>query len=296
MRSPDLAPHRSYLFAPGDDAHVVAKALVAGADAVVLDLEDAVAPDRRWEARETVRGILAGLSAADTSVDTPEVHVRVNRLGDGHCPDDLAAATVPAVAAIRLPKTEDAAMVRQVSAGLAVLEREQGLPIGSIALYPTIESAKGVLEAREIAAADPRVARLVLGQADLVADLGAAGDDTLATLVPRSLVVLASRAAGIGAPVDGASTNLADLDGLRSECARARALGMSGKSVIHPRQLGPVHEIFSPRREELDRAMRIVDAAEAAAAAGRGATVLDGEMIDHAVVRRARGVLAMRRQ
>jgi citrate lyase subunit beta / citryl-CoA lyase len=297
VSSPEPALHRSYLFAPGADESVMRKALAADADAVILDLEDSVAVDRKDAARRTITGLLEDVGATSlSSVGAPEIHVRVNRSGDAYDIADLHVAASPLVRAVRLPKAESAAMVRSASQVLSDLERDTDLPEGAIGLYPTIESARGVLECRGIAAADSRVVRLVIGQADLVADIGAAGDDGLATLVPRSMLVLASRAEGIGPPVDGAFTDLDDERGLRDALSRARALGMFGKSAVHPRQLAAINEAFSPTPAEVSRAEEIVAAAAAAARSGSGVTVLRGEMIDRAIVQRARGLLGLRRE
>lgn len=297
MSSPEPTLHRSYLFAPGADESVMRKALAADADAVILDLEDSVAVDRKDAARRTITGLLEDVGVTSlNSAGTPEIHVRVNRSGDAYDVADLHVAASPLVRAVRLPKAESAAMVRSASQVLSDLERDTDLPEGSIGLYPTIESARGVLECREIAAADSRVVRLVIGQADLVADLGASGDDGLATLVPRSMLVLASRAEGIGPPVDGAFTDLDDERGLRDALSRARALGMFGKSAVHPRQLAAINEAFSPTPAEVSRAEEMVAAAAAAARSGSGVTVLRGEMIDRAIVQRARGLLGLRRE
>jgi citrate lyase subunit beta/citryl-CoA lyase len=300
MSSADLDPdafaipaHRSYLFAPGVDPSIMRKALTAGADAVILDLEDAVAPDRKDEARSTVSELLAELGASPRAAGSPALHVRINRLDDGYDPRDLDVAVHPAVAALRLPKAESADEIRATAIAIETRERGLGMPIGSVHLYPTIESARGVLRAEEIAGSDPRVARLVVGQADLVADLGGRGDDLLTTLVPRALIALASRAAAIGAPVDGATTDISGDEALSDALARARALGFHGKSAIHPRQLAAINDSFTPDEAELAHAERVVAAAEAA---GGGATTLDGEMIDIAIVRRARGLLSLRRE
>ncbi len=300
MSSADLDPgastgpaHRSYLFAPGMDLSIMRKALAAGADAVVLDLEDAVAPDRKDEARSAVAELLAELGASPRPAGSPALHVRINRLDDGYDPRDLDIAVHPAVEALRLPKAESADVVRAVAAAVEAREHDLGMPVGSVHLYPTIESARGVLRAEGIAGSDPRVMRLVVGQADLVADLGGRGDDALTTLVPRALVALASRVAGIGAPVDGATTDISGDEALRDALSRARSLGFHGKSAIHPRQLDAIHDAFTPDGAELAHAERVVAAADAA---GGSATTLDGEMIDIAIVRRARGLLSLRRE
>ncbi len=294
--APAIAAHRSYLFAPGLDPAIMRKALEAGADAVVLDLEDAVAVDKKDAARTAVTALLAERAAAAsnaTSSRPPAVHVRINRAGDGYDLRDVDVAVHPTVEALRLPKAEDAEAIRAVAAAVTERERALGMPVGRIELYPTIESARGVLRAESIAGSDERVVRLVVGQADLIADLGAHGDDALTTLVPRSLVVLASRSAGIGAPVDGATTDLRDENVLRGALERACALGFHGKSAIHPRQLAAIHAAFTPDDDAIAHAEMIVAAADAADGA---ATSLDGELVDVAVVRRARGLLSLRRR
>lgn len=298
MSSPDAATelvpaHRSYLFAPGSNGAVMRKALAAGSDAVVLDLEDAVAPDDKNIARAAVTQLLDELAATPRPPDAPAVHVRINRDEDGYDTRDLDVAVHPAVEALRLPKAESADAIRCVDDAITVREQALGMTPGAVHLYPTIESAQGVLCAEEIAASSPRVQRLVVGQADLVADIGGRGDDMLTTLVPRSLVVLASRAAGIAAPVDGATVDLSGAGALQDALMRARALGFHGKSAIHPRQLAAIHTQFTPDEAELTHAERVVAAADAV---GGGATTLDGEMVDIAVVRRARGLLALRRE
>jgi len=290
-----VAAHRSYLFAPGSDLAMMRKALAAGADAVVLDLEDAVASDMKDAARAAVSAVLAEhhASSAAAGSDCPAIHVRINRAGDGYDVRDLDVAVHPAVEALRLPKTEDPHAVRTVAAAVADQERAQGIPLGRLRLYPTIESARGVLQAQAIASCDARVVRLVVGRADLLADLGARGDDALTMLVPCALIALASRSVGIGAPVDGATTDLLDVEVLRSALVRARALGFHGKSAIHPRQLDAIHEAFTPDDLEFAQAERIIAAANAA---DGGATALDGELVDVAVVRRAQGLLSLRRR
>lgn len=291
MSSADRA-HRSYLFAPGSSPTVMRKALASDADAVILDLEDAVAPDRKADARREVADLLDELAAAPPA-RAPAVHVRVNVLDGGYDRQDLMVAVHPTVEAIRLPKAESPDAIRAASAVVSGLESQRGLPVGDIGFYPTIESARGVMEAQAIASSEPRIRRLVIGQADLVADLGARGDDALTTLVPRALVALASRTAGIGAPVDGATTDLKDDAVLDAALHRARALGFHGKSAIHPRQIPAIHEMFTPTSDEISAATRIVRAAEAAEG---GATILDGQMIDTAIVRRAKSLLELRRE
>lgn len=290
------ALHRSYLYAPGSRPEMMRKALRAGADAVILDLEDAVAPDAKDAARGGVAALLDEIAApADAPRDgdrTGDVHVRVNRDGDGYHAGDLDAAVRAGLDALRLPKVEDADAVAEVAARLDTLERERGLPAGHVWLYPTVESARGMAVVNEVAAVD-RVARFAFGTSDLLADLGIAYETPWSTLYLRSELVLRSRLAGIGPPVDSVHTDLEDTDGLHEAARHAASLGFHGKSVIHPRQLATVHEVFTPSAAAIERAQRIVAALADAEAAGRGAVTLDGEFVDAAVVARARALLAL---
>lgn len=292
MPSAEPRLHRSYLYAPGSDPAVMRKALVAGADAVVLDLEDAVEPSVRGEARRHVAAVLDEVASGAVTTGS-DVMVRVARDGDGYEVADLEAVVRPGLAGLRLPKAESPAAVEEVDRVLGRLEAERGLAPGAVDLDVTLESARGVMALGALLAASDRVGRAGLGAADLLADLGASGDDDLATLHVRSRMVLESRAAGAGPPIDSVHTDLADVEGLRRAAVRARALGFLGKSVIHPRQLDVVHAAFTPGSDELDRARRIVAALDAATAEGRAAVTLDGDFIDPAVAARARALLRM---
>jgi citrate lyase subunit beta / citryl-CoA lyase len=284
------ALHRSYLYAPGSRPEVMRKALRAGADAVILDLEDAVAPDAKDAARDQVATLLDQI-AAEGDV-APDVHVRVNRDGDAYDAADLEAVVRPGLDALRLPKVESAGAVGEVVARLDELERERDLPAGHVWLYPTVESARGVSVVAEVAGV-ARVARFAFGTSDLLADLGISHETPWSTLHLRSELVVRSRLAGIGPPVDSVHTDLDDLDGLEQAARHAASLGFHGKSVIHPRQLAVVQEVFTPSAAAIARAERVVAALADAEAAGRGAVTLDGEFVDAAVVARARALLAL---
>lgn len=282
---PDVLP-RSYLYAPGSNERILAKVLDAGADAVILDLEDAVPLDQKLSARAAVAALVAA-RAADVSC---EVHVRVNVAASGGSDlDDVRAVVAPGLAALRLPKSEDPDDVREVAALLDALEIERGMTPGAVRLYPTVESVVGLDRARELAASSPRVATLVYGPADLAADLGIPEpDDRDATLLARASLVLACRLAGVGAPVDGAYTAVNDLEGLGATAAWARRLGFGGKSALHPRQLPVLHAVFTPTDEEVAHANAVV----ASLADGRAVAMVDGGFVDPAVVARAHNVLA----
>ncbi len=289
--STELVLHRSYLYAPGSNPRVMRKALAAGADAVILDLEDAVAPAAKDAARSEVAALLGELASAPAA-GNPSVHVRVNAHDGEVDPRDVRAVVAAPLDAIRLPKVESAAAVQHLAALLDELELASGLASGHVGIYPTIESALGVVNLAEICAASPRIVRCALGSSDLLADIGSSGDDDLATLFARSALVVHSRAAGIGPPVDSVHTDLEDLDGLGESAARGRALGFHGKSVIHPRQLDTVHAVFTPTPEEIARARAVLAAADAAADEGAGATRVGQQFVDPAVVARARALLA----
>lgn len=285
-----MALARSYLFAPGSDARLVARVFEAGSDAVVLDLEDAVPAAQKAAARERV----AAAVAAREPASRPALFVRINAVAGSLWRADLAAVAGAALAGVRLPKVESADEVRWADAELGRLEAERGLPSGSIELFCTIESARGLLAAPEIAAASPRVRNLGFGAADYALDVGADPGDEQATLFARSLIVAASRAALLDPPVAPAYTRLDDEPGLRLSCEAARRLGFFGRSCLHPRQLAPVHEAFTPSGEELARARRVLAAYDRAAAAGSGSLALeDGEFVDAAVARRARRLIEL---
>jgi citrate lyase subunit beta/citryl-CoA lyase len=258
---------RSWLFGPGHSERILARVFDAGADEALLDLEDAVPPDRKRHARELVAEALASHPA----------WVRVNRPGTELCAADLSAVGGLA-RGLRLPKVESAADVAWVR------ERLGG---HDLPLTATIESAPGVLAAREIAAA-PGVTSLAFGNVDFGLELHVDPADDLATLHARSHLVLASRAAGIEPPSDGVWVRYRDLDGLRDEARRARRIGFFGKSAIHPGQVPVINEVFSPTERELAWARRVLAAFEAS---GGAATRLDdGEMVDVPVAERARRI------
>jgi len=279
---------RSYLFAPGSDEHKMRKALSSGADAVVFDLEDAVAPADKVRARAAVGRLIEDLDGASAA----EIHVRVNRNRDAYDPADLSAVLVPGLAALRLPKCESASDVRAVEVMLDDLEPERGIGRGTVRLFCTIESAGGVIAASEIAGAGRRVAALVFGPADFAASISVSDPPFEATLLARSTLVLASAAAGVAPPVDGAFLDVTDLEGLRAHCHRVRGLGFMGKSAIHPRQVEVLHDVFTPSTEEVERARRVI----ATTKGGNNTGVVDGGFVDPPVIAQARAVVDLARR
>jgi citrate lyase subunit beta / citryl-CoA lyase len=256
---------RSYLFVPGNRPDRYAKACAARADAVIVDLEDAVAPADKAAARAMLAQWL-----------TPErrVMVRVNAPGSEWFADDLRLCANDAVTAIVLPKAERADDIAQVTARC-----------GPRPVLPFIETARGLWNALDVAEA-PNVQSLLFGSLDFQADLGATDDDLL---YARSELVLVARVAGIDAPVDGVTQSIGDPELLRRDCQRARQLGFGGKLCIHPNQVDIVNRCFSPTDEDVAWAHRVVDAF----ALSRGnAALLDGKMIDRPVLLRAQAILA----
>jgi citrate lyase subunit beta/citryl-CoA lyase len=263
MRS---AISRSYLFVPGNRPERFAKACAAGADAVIIDLEDAVASADKEAARHAVATWLA---------PAHPVLLRINSIDTPWFKDDLALCRLPGVAAVMLPKAEHADQIGIIAASAP------GIPV-----LPLIETARGFFNAQGVAQAGA-VQRLVFGSIDFQLDMGIEGDD-LELLHFRSQLVLLSRIAGIQAPVDGVTAAIDDAAQVRAETQRARRLGFKGKLCIHPRQVDIVNQCFSPSEEDLAWAKKVLAAAEAA----RGAAVaLDGKMIDLPVIRKAQEII-----
>ncbi len=278
---------RSWLFAPGNVPRFLERAFATDADAVVLDLEDAVPPGEKDRARELVSRALD--ARAVTRDAGPLAFVRVNGSRSPELRDDLAAVVRSGLAGLRVPKVETADEVVELDARLGASEQLAGLPLGSVSLVCGIESALGVLAAASIAGASPRVLALSFGAADFAADVGLTeGPARRETLTARSMLVLASRAAGIRPPIDSVHVAIDDAAGLERTTHEGRSLGFFGRSAIHPAQLPIINRVFSPSAEERSRARAIIEAAGAAAAAGSGSFRLsDGTFVDRAIVRQA---------
>jgi citrate lyase subunit beta/citryl-CoA lyase len=273
---------RSVLFSPGDRPELMRKAPDAGADVVCFDLEDAVAPGRKAAARGAVRDVLAD---PDFDPDA-EVVVRVNPPGVAAVADvegALAGAAGDAVDAVMLPKAESADDVDALAALLA--DHDHDLPV-----FALVETAAGVLEAREVAAADATDA-VLFGAEDLAADVGATrtteGTEVLAA---REHVVLAAAAESVDA-IDTVHTDFEDEDGLREETEFAVELGYDGKMAIHPAQVDPINDAFTPADEDVAWAQKVLDARDEAAAEDRGVFEVDGEMVDAPLIAQAERVM-----
>ncbi|CAN5166230.1 CoA ester lyase [soil metagenome] len=277
------APPRSWLFVPALRApEWLPKAVSSGADAIIVDLEDATAAGQKDRARETVRALPLA------PVGPPWIFVRANAAPAERLQADLGAAVAAGAAGVVLPKPSRAADVARPVAMLGAHERG-GAPLAMLLM---IETARAVLNALEIAEADPRVAGLGFGAGDLAADMGFTRSRDLAEMTTaRSLVVLAAAAAGVPA-YDTPWVDVKDPVGAGNEAARARQLGFGGKLVIHPSHVAPVNAAFAPSADEVDRSRRVLAAFDSATAAGTGIATVDGRMIDMPDVLAARRTLA----
>ena len=276
---------RSMLFVPATSGRKIDKAFASAADAVIVDLEDAVAIAEKPAARATLAEIVAQPRPLPC-------WVRINGMSTAFCHRDVVAATIPGIAGIILPKAESASEIQAIDWLMSQVEIESGMAAGSIGLMAIVETARGLVKVDEIAAASARLGRLLFGAVDLAADMGIEMDDAGgATAQARFAIARASRAAGLEAPIDTAFTDIPNLAELRATTLRARALGYTGKTCIHPTQIAVVNEVFSATAGELAWAGKVVAAFEQAEAQGLAAFKLDGEMIDYPVVERARKLL-----
>ena len=258
---------RSYLFVPGNRPDRFTKAFAAGADAVIIDLEDAVPPAQKADARKAVvNWLLMGKTTL----------LRINGARSEWFQNDLELCAAPNVAGVVLPKAElveDLAQVRRkANAGVQIL--------------PLVETAQGYSNALSLARAQS-VQRLIFGELDFQLDLGMHGDDE-ELLAFRSQLVLVSRVAGIQPPVAGINTAIDDLEKLRAHTLRSRRLGFGGKLLIHPKQIAVVHECFQPSQEEIEWAKRVL---AAAAKSGGAAVAMNGELVDHPIIAKAETIL-----
>jgi citrate lyase subunit beta / citryl-CoA lyase len=295
---------RTALFVPGDRPERIANAVRCASDAVVVDLEDAVAAEAKGRARDLAVDAIAGEAGSRTDgpwpgepgSERPAWLVRVNAADTAWFADDVAALApvLPALSGVVLPMCTTPDDVQRLDAALTGLDVSLVGPTRPTAILPIVETAQGVLSAASIAAASARVHTLVFGAADLSAELGViATPDGDELLHARSQVALATAAAGRQRPLDGPHLTLDDADGLARSAALARRLGYGGKAVIHPSQLEAVTAAFSPTAAEVDWARAVDEAFTAAEHAGRGAIRLhDGTFVDQPVAHRARAILA----
>ncbi len=276
-------PRRSVLYMPGANERALEKARTLPADALILDLEDSVAPDAKKDARERVAAAVAGGGYGHR-----ELTIRVNAPGTPWHDDDLRAAAQAGPDAVVVPKVDSPRTVREVAAALEAA----GAP-DRTAIWAMIETPAAMFDARAVAAASERLTVLVLGTNDLVKELHAEHVPGRAPLLPAlGMALLAARATG-RAVLDGVYNDVRNLEGFEAETLQARQLGFDGKTLIHPAQVEPCNRVFAPAAEDVERSRRIIAAFEEATSQGRGVVTVDGRMIENLHVEEARRVLAL---
>ncbi|MFI0722571.1 HpcH/HpaI aldolase/citrate lyase family protein [Streptomyces sp. NPDC021224] len=276
-------PRRSVLYMPGANERALEKARTLPADALILDLEDSVAPDAKPAARERVAAAVAAGGFGHR-----EVTVRVNAPGTPWHADDLRAAAEAGPDAVVVPKVDDPGTVVAVAKALEAA----GAP-DRTAVWAMVETPAAMFAARAVAAASERLTVLVMGTNDLAKELHAAHVPGRAPLLGAlSLALLAARAEG-KAILDGVYNDVTDLAGFEAETLQARHFGFDGKTLIHPKQIDPCNRIFAPAAEDVERARRIVEAFDQATSQGRGVVTVDGRMIENLHVEEARRTLAL---
>jgi citrate lyase beta subunit len=281
---------RSLLYVPGISERMILKARDSAADALILDLEDAIAPDQKLEARAAVVRLLGELDFGGK-----EIFVRINALTTEWGLEDARAVAAVGAPGLIIPKCDSVEVVTTVA---PVLQSKYHQPIGGQMrkLLCLIETPRGVFACREIAESNELVAGLMFGAADLSRDLGSIlSEDETEVLFARSHVLMAARAAGVAA-YDSPHFAIEDLEGLRRRSQSARNLGYDGKTIIHPSHIEIVNEVFAPTAEQIAEAERVIEAMAAARAEGRGVIRLDGKMIDQVHLVAARKVLEKARK
>lgn len=281
---------RSKLFVPGARPELFAKALASAADGISIDLEDAVLEARKAEARANVAAWLRALPPAAAGVVRPTVVVRVNAMDTPHFGADVDAVVSPALDVLNLPKPESADAVRAACDAVAQAELRHGVT-RPVRLLLNIETPRALRNAAELAGAHPRVMGLQVGLGDLFEPLGIRRSDPNTVFQVLFAVRLAAGEAGVAA-FDGAYANIQDTAGFVAEAQQARRLGFAGKSCIHPSQITLANAAFCPTEAEIAHACRVVAGAATALAAGAGAWVVDGQMIDRPFLQRAQSIVA----
>jgi citrate lyase subunit beta-like protein len=277
---------RALLYMPGDDRRKIEKATTLGVDCVCMDMEDGVAITQKVEARAVIAQAMKELEFGRS-----ERCIRINSVGSGFEKYDLAAALATNPDAIVVPKVETAGQARAIGDYIEMYERSARMPLRSVRMLVGVETAKGILNLKEIAEADRRLEAIIFGAEDYAASIGATRTrEATEVLYARSAVITACAANDLQA-IDMVYIDFHDLEGLRLEAEQGSGWGFSGKQVIHPNQVPVVQEAFTPSVEEIDYARRVIETFEASQREGRGAYALDGKMIDMPLLKNARKVL-----
>ena len=278
---------RSMMFVPGNNPGMIRDAAIYGADCLMFDLEDSVAITEKDAARYLVYNALTTIDYSPA-----EIVVRINDLESGLGIQDLEAIVRARPDVIRLPKTATAKDVTDCEKEIERIEKEAGIPVGSTGMMAAIESAEGVLNAPQIALASKRLIGIALGAEDYVTDLKTTRSDGTELAFARGMIVNAARMAGIDA-LDTVYSDVNNEEGFLHEVNIIKKMGFSGKSVINPRQIEPLHRTFRPSQKDIDKALAIMEAIKEANAKGSGVASLKGKMIDKPVVARARYLLEL---
>lgn len=283
-----MQPNRTFLFAPGNHSRKVEKVFDAGADAVILDLEDAVAISEKPATRAVVVEALQKPRRC-------RGYIRVNALDTTFCFEDIEAVVAAGVDGVILPKVERAADLQMVDWMMTGLEKRRGLAVGSIDLIPILETGKGLAEARSIAGAGiARMKRLSFGAGDFTRDMGMEWTMMEAELAPyQAEVVLASRIHKLEPPLDTVFIHLREEEAFAKSCERAKNMGFQGKLCIHPVQIGTANAMFAPSAEEAAFARKVIAAFAEAEAAGSASIQIDGYFVDYPIVQKAERVVAL---
>jgi citrate lyase subunit beta / citryl-CoA lyase len=283
--------NRTWMFVPGHRQKMIDKALGLNADAIMLDIEDGVAPNEKDAARKNIAESLG----REKSSGAPARFVRINAIGHARMDADLEAVVRPGLEGLVCPKVDAPDEVLKVDAILNERETKMKVAPGGVKLLIAIESPKGLLNAAAIAASSPRVVGLMFGAEDFGRELGlptSREEEARDLIYARSAIVVAAAAAHVQA-IDGVWVDLKDTDGLTGFARQSRRLGFSGMSLIHPSQIDPINTTFSPTAEEIDYAQRVVQAFEEANARGDGSIAFGGQLIDRPIVERARRTLEL---
>lgn len=277
---------RSFLFVPGNNKRFIDKAKTLKADIICLDLEDSVPLNDKEPARQMISDILKARSEFSS-----EVYARINSFDSGLAEADLKAVVQNGINGVVIPKVNGEEEVWALSKLITTLEHERKIKDGTVEMMPSIENAKGVINAFKIASATPRVSALVFGVFDFLFDMGLEYvEDGMEYTYARAKVPVDARAAGVYA-IDSIWQKIEDIDGLIRDATAGMRLGYKGKSLIHPSQIEPVHKIFVPNKEEVEWARKVVDALSDAMSKGVGAIRLEGKMVDAVHYKRAKALL-----
>jgi citrate lyase beta subunit len=280
-----MHPRRALLYVPGDDRHKIEKTLTVGVDCVCLDMEDGVAVAMKTQARATIATALQEVDFGET-----EKLVRINAVGSGREQEDMQAVLPARPDGIVIPKVEELSQIRWASDLIEAAELHNGWALNSMRVLVDVETAKGILNLKEIAS-HPRLDALIFGGEDFAASVGATRTPgAIELLYARQAVLTAAAAFGLQA-IDMVTIDFKDLTALRLEAESGAGMGFTGKQIIHPAQVEPVQTAFTPAGEAVARARRIVEGFAASQKEGKGAFALDGKMIDMPLARNAEKVL-----